>query len=225
VEYYAPQQGTPHNPSDLCRGEVTEIFPSEGLSIITDTHLINDGLHPITYGCPIQLNREGEWISTDNCECIVDRQDDEVRRQSGIFKAIVDNAKEAFYTSKESKPLEDFASPSKEEESNDGGFAICSAGDVVAQTDFGSVIRPCGLKRDGKREAMSQLRRKEQKRRKADKDDPTYVPDVPENTAGKKNRNKKSDTASNQKSVDCVIDVSFVFLFFSIPFLMNSSNI
>ncbi len=45
------------------------------------------------------------------------------------------------------------------------------------------------------------------------------------NTAGKKNRNKKSDTASNQKSVDCVIDVSFVFLFFSIPFLMNSSNI
>ena len=125
MEYYAPQ-GTPHNPSDLCRGEVTEIFPSEGLSIITDTHLIIDGLHPITYGCPIQLNREGEWISTDNCECIVDRQDDEVRRQSGIFKAIVDNAKEAFYTSKESKPLKDqplFAS-SSEEESNDGAVVM-----------------------------------------------------------------------------------------------------
>ena len=95
VEYYAPQ-GTPHNPSDICRGEVTEILPSEGLNIITDTHLIIDGLHPITYGRPIRLNREGEWISTDNCECIVDRQDDGVRRQSGIFKAVVDDSKEAF---------------------------------------------------------------------------------------------------------------------------------
>ena len=65
MEYYAPQ-GTPHNPSDLCRGEVTEIYPSEGLGIITDTHLIIDGLHPITYERPIQLNREGEWINTDN---------------------------------------------------------------------------------------------------------------------------------------------------------------
>ena len=100
MEYYAPQ-GTPHNPRDICQGKVTEIFPSEGLSIITDTHLIIDGLHPITYGRPIQLNREGEWISTDNCECIVDRQDDRVRHQSGKFKAFVDDAKEAYYTSKE----------------------------------------------------------------------------------------------------------------------------
>jgi hypothetical protein len=60
--------------------EVTEILPSEGLNIITDTHLIIDRLHPITYGHPIRLDREGEWISTDNCECIVDRQDDGVRR-------------------------------------------------------------------------------------------------------------------------------------------------
>jgi hypothetical protein len=106
VEYYA-SQGTPHNPRDICRGEVTEILPSEGLSIITDTHLIIDGLHPITYGRPVQLNREGEWISTDNCECIVDRQDEEVRRQLGIFKAVVDDAKEAFYTVKDSKLLKD----------------------------------------------------------------------------------------------------------------------
>ena len=149
MEYYAPQ-GTPFNPSDLCRGEITEIFPSEGLSIITSTHLIIDGLYPITYGRPIRLNREGEWTNTDNCECIVDRQEDGVRRQSGMFKAVVDTAKEAFYTSNESKELENFFSPSEEEESK--------AGDVVAQqTDFGSVIRPCGLKRDGKREAMSQL--------------------------------------------------------------------
>ena len=91
-----------------------------------------------------------------------------MRRQSGMFKAVVDTAKEAFYTSNESKQLEDFASPSEEEESNDGGFDIFSAGDVVAQTDFGSVIRPCGLKRDGKREAMSQLREK-RKRIKAEK--------------------------------------------------------
>ncbi len=52
VEYYAPE-GTPHNPSDICRGEVTKIMPSEGLNIITDTHLIIDGLHPITHGHPI----------------------------------------------------------------------------------------------------------------------------------------------------------------------------
>ena len=132
MEYYAPQ-GTPFNPSDLCRGEITEIFPSEGLSIITSTHLIIDGLYPITYGRPIRLNREGEWINTDNCECIVDRQDDGVRRQSGIFKAVVDNAKEAFYMSKESKPLKEdqplFAS-SSEEESNDGGLISCLIGDV-----------------------------------------------------------------------------------------------
>ncbi len=163
MEYYAPQ-GTPHNPSDLCRGEVTEIFPSEGLSIITDTHLIIDGLHLITYGRPIRLNREGEWINTDNCECIVDRQDDGVHRQSGIFKAVVDAAKEAFYTSKESKPLEDSddsASPS-EDESNDGAVVSCSVGDdVVAQTDFGGGFRPCGYKRDGKWEAISQSRKKE----------------------------------------------------------------
>jgi hypothetical protein len=94
VEYFAPQ-GTPHNPSDICRGEVTEITPSKGLNIITDTHLIIDGLHPVTYGRPIRVNK-GEWINTDLCECIVDRQGDGVRRQSGKFKAVVDEAKEAF---------------------------------------------------------------------------------------------------------------------------------
>ena len=74
----------------------TEIFPSEGLGIFTDTHLIIDGLHPIPYGRPIRLNREDEWISTDNCKCIVDRQDDGVHRLSGNFKAVVDDAKEAY---------------------------------------------------------------------------------------------------------------------------------
>lgn len=220
MEYYAPQ-GTPFNPSDLCRGEITEIFPSEGLSIITSTHLIIDGLYPITYGRPIRLNREGEWTNTDNCECIVDRQEDGVRRQSGMFKAVVDTAKEAFYTSNESKQLEDFASPSEEEESNDGGFDIFSAGDVVAQTDFGSVIRPCGLKRDGKREAMSQLREK-RKRIKADKNDPTYVP---ENTVPKNGKKKSKILPNNTSAGDFVSNVSFVFLLFSIPFWMNSSNI
>jgi hypothetical protein len=146
VEYYAPQ-GTPHDPSDICRGEVTEIFPSEGLSIITDTHLIIDGLHPITYGRPIRLNREGKWISTDNCECIVDQQDDGVRRQSGIFKTALDDAKEAFYTSKESKPLKDplFAS-SSEEESNDGGLVSCLVGDIK-QIAYGSAVKLCGRKK------------------------------------------------------------------------------
>ncbi len=83
----------------------------------------------------------------------------------------------------------------------------------VKQTLYGSVHRPCRLKQDGKREALSQLR-EEQKKRKADKDDPTYVPEVPR----KKNRNKKS-------ARNCGFDVSFVFLFFSISSLMNSSNI
>jgi hypothetical protein len=221
VEYYAPQ-GTPHNPRDICQGKVTEIFPSEGLSIITDTHLIIDGLHPITYGRPIRLNREGEWISTDNCECIVDRQDDGVRCQSGKFKAVVDDAKESFYTSKESVPLRDrpLFHNSSEEESNEGGLVKggvkgglveCTEFEVK-QTPYGSVHRPCGLKQDDKPEALSQLR-EEQKRRKADKDDPTYVPEVPR----KKNRKKSAG--------DCGFDVNFVFLFFSISSLMNSSNI
>ena len=102
VEYYAPQ-GTPHNPRDVCRGEVTEIFPSEGLNVMLDTHLIIDGLYPVTYGRPIRLNK-GEWISSNLCECIVDRNKDGLRRQSGKFKAVVDEAKEAFYE-KESNSL------------------------------------------------------------------------------------------------------------------------
>jgi hypothetical protein len=204
VEYYAPE-GTPHNPRDVCWGHVMEILPSEGLNIVSDIHLIIDGLYPITYGRPIRLDGEGEWISTDNCECIVDRQDDGVRHQSGKFKAVLDEAKQSF--------IEKMFASSSEEESKEGGD--------VEPSGFGLVVKPCGLKQDGKREAISQLR-EDQKRRKADKDDPTYVPEVPR----KKNSNNKSDTASNKKSAgDCVFDVSFVFLFFSIPFLINSSNI
>ena len=84
-------------------------------------------------------------------------------------------------------------------------------------------------KKDDTWKAISLLR-EERKRRKEDENDPMYVPEdtgkknVPE--TGKKNRNKKSDTASNKKSAgDCVFDVSFVFLFFSISSPMNSSNI
>ncbi len=107
-----------------------------------------------------------------------------------------------------------------EEESNEGGLVKGGVkGGLVECTEFevkqtpsGSVRRPCGLIQDGKREALSQLR-EEQKRRKADKDDPKYVPEVPR----KKNRNKKS-------AGDCGFDVSFVFLFFSISSLLNSSN-
>jgi len=135
-----------------------------------------------------------------------------------MFKAVVDTAKEAFYTSNESKQLEDFASPSEEEESNDGGVDIFSAGDVVAQTDFGSVIRPCGLKRDGKREAMSQLREK-RKRIKADKNDPTYVP---ESTVPKNGKKKSKMVLPNNTSAAEVSNVSFVFLLFSIIFLESN---
>ncbi len=94
MEYYAPE-GTPHNSRDICRGHVIKILPSEGLNIVTDTHLIIDGLYPITYGRPIGLDGEGEWISTDNCEYIVDRQDDGVRCHSGKFIADLDEAKES----------------------------------------------------------------------------------------------------------------------------------
>ena len=177
--------------------------------------MIIDGLHPITHGHPIRLNREGEWISTDNCECIVDRQDDGVHRQSGKFKAVVDEAKEAFYALKDSKLFHN----SREVKSTEGGLVSCLVGDVRPSA-YGLVVKPCGLKHDGIREAMSQSR-EEQKRRKADKDDPAYVPE----DTRKKKQNKKSDLASNKKAaVDCVFDV-FVFLFFSIPLLMNSSNI
>jgi hypothetical protein len=192
VEYYAPQ-GTPHNPRDICRGQVTEILPSEGLNIITDTHLIFDGLYPITYGRPIRLDGEGEWISTDNCECIVDRQDDGVRCQLGKFKAVLDEAKEAFFDSN-SKLFPN----SSEDEGKESGLVSCLVGDVKA-TGFGLIYKPCGLKQDGKREAISQLR-EERKRSKADKDDPTYAPVVPR----KKNSNKKPDTASNKNLQETV---------------------
>ena len=88
----------------------------------------------------------------------------------------------------------------------------CLVGDAKPSA-YGLVIKPCGLKKDGKREAISLLR-EEQKRRKKDENDPTYVPekDVPEVSPGKKNRNKNSGTASNKKSAgDCVFDVSFCF--------------
>jgi hypothetical protein len=79
----------------------------------------------------------------------------------------------------------------------------------VKQSAYGLVVKPCGLKQDGKQEAISLLR-EEQKRRKEDENDPTYVPEV---SPEKKNRNKNSGTASNKKSAgDCVFDVGFVFL-------------
>ena len=62
---------------------------------------------------------------------------------------------------------------SSEEESNEsglvkggvkGGLVECTEFEVK-QTPYGSVHRPCGLKQDGKREALSQLR-EEQKRRR-----------------------------------------------------------
>ena len=83
-----------------------------------------------------------------------------MRRQSGKFKAVVDDAKEAFHTPKESEsksskdPL--FAS-SSEEESNDGGLVSCLVGDVK-QIAYGLGVKLCGRKKDGKRQAISQLR-------------------------------------------------------------------
>ena len=179
----------------------------EGLNIITDTHLIIDGLHPVTYGRPIRVNK-GEWINTNLCECIVDRQDDGVRRQSGKFKAVVDEAKEAFYAKEsESKLSKDrlFASSSDEESnSNDGGLVKGGA----------KSVHRCGKKRDANRAGAFAQWREERKKRKLEQDDPPYVPEVPR----KKNRNKKSAGNSG-------FDVSFVFLLFSISSLINSSNI
>ena len=132
-----------------------------------------------------------------------------MRRQSGKFKAVVDEAKEAFHAKEsESKLSKDrlFASSSDEESnSNDGGLVKGGAK---------SVPRKCEKKRDGKREAAFAQLREERKKRKLEHDDPTYVPEVPR----KNNRNKKSAGNSG-------FDVSFVFLLFSISSLMNSSNI
>jgi hypothetical protein len=130
----------------------------------------------------------GEWINTDKCECIVDRQDDGVRRQSGKFKAVLDEAKEAFFNSN----LKLFPN-SSEEESKEGGLVSFLVGDVKP-TGYILVVKPCGLKQNAKQEAISQLR-EDRKRRKADLDDPMYAPDVPR----KKNSNKKSDTAIQEK--------------------------
>ena len=98
-----------------------------------------------------------------------------------------------------------FASSSEEESKEVGD---------VKPSGFGSVVKPCGFKQDGKREAISQLR-VDRKRRKADKDDPRYVPEVPR----MKNSNKKPDTAFNKKSAgNCVFDVSFGFCSFQYHF-------
>ncbi len=137
-------------------------------------------------------------------------------RQSGKFRAVVDYAKEAFYALKDSTLFLN----SSEEESNEGGLVSFLVGDVKPSA-YGLVVKPCGLKKYGKWEAMSRSR-EERKRKKADKDDPAYVPE----DTRQKHRNNKPNPASNKKSAgDCGFDVSFVFLFFSIPFLMNSSNI
>ena len=99
IKYYAPNS-TPGNPHDICQGYVTEIFPSEGLQIITDTQLIIDGLSPITYGRPIRLEGKGEWFVSDKCDCIVGHQDDgtmvNVHQASRNFKAISEMAKKHF---------------------------------------------------------------------------------------------------------------------------------
>jgi len=68
---------------------------------------------------------------------------------------------------------------------------------------------------------MSQLREK-RKRIKADTNDPTYVP---ENTVPKNGKKKSKILPNNTSAGDFVSNVSFVFLLFSISFLMNSSNI
>ncbi len=60
--------------------------------------------------------------------------------------------------------------------------------------------------------------REDQKRRKADLNDPTYVLEVPE--VGKNKSNKKTYTASKKTSAgDSLGVVSFVFMFFSIQFI------
>ena len=60
--------------------------------------------------------------------------------------------------------------------------------------------------------------REDRKRRKADLDDPTYVPEVPK--VGKNKSNKKSNTASKKTYAGDSLGVaSFVFMFFSIQFI------
>ncbi len=120
-----------------------------------------------------------------------------MRRQSGKFKAVSEGAKQAF---RDSKRL--FVS-SSEEESEEGGLVLGLVGEV----------KRIGFKQDHKREEIS-LMREDLKRRKADLDDPAYVPKVPED--GK----KKSDTTSKKKTAgDSLGVVSFVFMFFLIEFI------
>ena len=164
LEYYAPE-GTPHNPHDICQGHVSEIFPSEGLTIILDTHLIIDGLHPITYGCPIRLEGVGEWINTNKCECIVDQQDDGVCHQSGNFKAVLDWAKQSF--------IEKMFAPSGEEESKEGGLVQNGLVRV-----FVGDVKQIGYKQDRKREEIASTR-EACKRRKANLDDRRMSPRSP----------------------------------------------
>jgi hypothetical protein len=54
IDYFSPHSvvGVSNN---MCSGVVTSIFPTHSLEEMTDTHLVVDGLYPITYGRPIQF--------------------------------------------------------------------------------------------------------------------------------------------------------------------------
>jgi hypothetical protein len=95
LQYYAPESA-PEIPSNICKGRVTEILPSEGLDFISNTHLIVDGLTPIIYGPAIRFEENGKWFYTNNRICIVDCQKkramDNLHRISDIFNDIAKKA-------------------------------------------------------------------------------------------------------------------------------------
>jgi hypothetical protein len=93
---------------NICKGNVTSNLPSESLEVMADIHLFVDGLVPITYGRPIQIEK-GEWFDLNNCNCIF--CDDEsatighVRRILGPFSNITKRAEEQLFASNQTKKV------------------------------------------------------------------------------------------------------------------------
>jgi hypothetical protein len=94
------------DPYNICKGNVTSILPSESLEVMTDIHLFVDGLVPITYGRPIQIEK-GEWFDSNKCTCIVGDYNsaiiDHLRRILGQFSDITKRAEEQFFASNQSE--------------------------------------------------------------------------------------------------------------------------
>ena len=149
-----------------------------------------------------------------------------MHHQSDIFKAVVDDAKEAFYT----LPLKDPLFPSSsEKESNDGGLVSCLVGDLK-QIAYGSVVKLCRRKKMVNGKQFHNWGKNERGGRKT-KMIRCMSLRTPERRMPLRTLKRRIETRNPillpTKNLQGTVFLMyiFVFLFLSISSLMNSSNI